>query len=72
MAQVFPLQNINDVNCKGYSLNCIQIKNGEYLQYQDYTRKSQKVYRRSYGAYCAFLKDTNLPLIEKDNERKRA
>ena len=46
----------------------IQIKNGEYLQYQDYTRKSQKVCRRSYGAFCSFLKDSNLPSTEKDDE----
>ena len=58
MAQVFPLQNINDDNCWGHSelhKRGIQIKNGEYLQYQDYTRKSQ-VYRRSYGAFCGFFK----------------
>ena len=46
----------------------IQIKNGEYLRYQDYTRKPQKVYRRSYGAFCGFLKDSSLLSIEKDNE----
>ena len=46
----------------------IQIKNGDCLQHQDYTRKSQKVYRRRYGAFCGFLKDSNLPSIEKDNE----
>ena len=46
----------------------IQIKNGEYIQYQNYTRKSQKVYRRSYGAFCGFLKDSSLSSIEKDNE----
>ena len=46
----------------------IQTENGEYLQYLDYTHKSQKVYQQNYGTFCGFLMDSNLPSTEKDIE----
>ena len=39
----------------------IEIKNGEYLQYLDYTHKYLRECQRNYVVFCGFLADLNSP-----------